>query len=350
MGIINFIIVLSILVFVHELGHFLVARYVGVKVNVFSIGFGKRLISKQYKGTLWQFALIPLGGYIQMKGQDDSNPSKIEIGNDSYSNKSPIQRMAILFAGPLANFILAFFLYLCIALMGSNALSPTIGEVLKDSPAYKIGLQSGDTIIRINNTDIKTWRTLTKVIKDSKGALKFYIKKNNQIFSKIIHPQIGPSQNIFNEKITKRMIGIKPSYEVIVVNHSFIEGLIFAYDRTVESSKIIFIGVQKLLVGVIPTSEIGGIVSIGEVVSKASQSSIITLFSIMALLSVNLGVLNLLPIPALDGGHIMFNLYEFITRKKPSQQIFTYLTISGWLILASLMFLGLYNDVVRMLN
>ena len=118
MGIINFLIVLSILVFIHELGHFLVARYFGVTVHVFSIGFGKKLWSKKWKGTTWQFALIPLGGYVKMKGQDDSDPSKVESGNDSYNNKTPPQRIAILLAGPLANFLLAAVLYFLYCING----------------------------------------------------------------------------------------------------------------------------------------------------------------------------------------------------------------------------------------
>ncbi len=347
MGIINFLIVLSILVFIHELGHFLVARYFGVKVHVFSIGFGKKLFSKEWKGTTWQFALIPLGGYVKMKGQDDSDPSKVESGDDSYNNKTPLQRIAILLAGPLANFLLAAVLYFFIALMGSNALAPNIGKVMDNSPAQQAGLKAGDVIVRINQTNIKTWNDLSKVIKDSKTSLAFYIKRDNKLYSKVVNPQLSDSENIFREKIKKKMIGIAPAPKVIVVHHTFFESFAFAYDKTIESSKMIFLGVKKLIQGIIPSSEVGGVITIGKVISDASQSSIIALFSIMALISVNLGVLNLLPIPALDGGHIMFNLYELLTRRKPSDKAFIYLTIAGWVMLGSLMMLGLYNDIVR---
>jgi len=350
LGIINFLLVLSVLVFIHELGHFLVARYFGVTVHVFSIGFGKKIFSKHWKGTTWQFALIPLGGYVKMKGQDDSDPSKIEEGDDSYNNKSPLQRIAILLAGPFANFILAAFLYFCIGLMGSNALAPNIGKIVESSPAQKAGLMVGDEIIRINQTDIKTWDDLSDVIKSSKTALKFYVKRDNKTYGKIVNPELSDSQNIFREKIKKRMIGIAPAPKVIVVERSITQSVTFAYDKTLESSRMIFLGVQKLLQGIIPSSEVGGVITIGKVISDASQSSIIALFSIMALISVNLGVLNLLPIPALDGGHIMFNLYELITRKKPSDKAFITLTIMGWVILGSLMLLGLYNDVIRLIG
>lgn len=152
---------------------------------------------------------------------------------------------------------------------------------------------------------------------------------------------------MFKEKIKKRMIGISPSGKIIHLELSFTESLVYAYEKTIFASTMIFQGVQKLIQGAIPSSEVGGVISIGKVISDASESSIIALFAITALISVNLGVLNLLPIPALDGGHIMFNLYEMITRRKPSEQVFMFLTIMGWVILGSLMLLGIYNDINR---
>ncbi len=350
MGTITFLLVLSVLVFIHELGHFTAARYFGVTVHVFSIGFGKKIYSKMYKGTQWSISLIPLGGYVKMKGQDDMNPAAVSSDKDSYNSLKPWQRIVILAAGPGANFILAFFLYLMIALMGSNALSPTIGKVLPNSPALKAGLQVNDEIIKINDTTIRTWNELSKVIKVSDQTMKFVIKRDNKIYVKTIRPHLGDTQNMFREKVKKLMIGIAPAPKLVVVHYSVGEAISYAYDRTYEASKMIFLGIQKMIQGIIPSSEVGGVITIGKVISDASQSGIIALFTIMALISVNLGVLNLLPIPALDGGHIMFNLYEIITRRKPSQNVLVYLTIGGWVILAGLMGLGMYNDIIRLIN
>lgn len=347
MGFITFLLVLSFLVFFHELGHFLAARYFGVKVHVFSIGFGKQLFSKEWKGTTWQFALIPLGGYVRMKGQDDTKPELIEEGHDSYNNKKPWQRIVILFAGPLANFLLAAVLYFFIAVLGASALAPQVGKVMKNSPAQMAGIKSSDEIFKINNTEIKTWDEIGKVIVNTQGPLKFYIKRDNRIIAKTISPKISDSQNMFKEKIKKRMIGISPSGKIINLDLSISESLVFAYEKTIFASTMIFQGVQKLIQGIIPSSEIGGVITIGKVISDASESSIIALLAITALISVNLGVLNLLPIPALDGGHIMFNLYEMITRRKPSDKVFIALTLMGWVILGGLMFLGIYNDINR---
>ena len=347
MGTITFLLVLSFLVFFHELGHFLAARYFGVKVHVFSIGFGKQLYAKEWKGTTWQFALVPLGGYVKMKGQDDTNPALVESGNDSYNTKKPWQRIIILFAGPFANFLLAAIIYFSIALMGASTLAPVIGNVSENSVAFHAGLQKNDEILRINDIEIKSWDEIGKVITTTEGALQFYIKRDNNLIIKIINPQISDSQNMFNERIKKRMIGIAPLGKVITLNLDFFDSLAYAYDKTIFASTMIFQGVQKLISGIIPSSEIGGVISIGKVISDASESSFIALLTITALISVNLGVLNLLPIPALDGGHIMFNLYEMIMRRKPSEQVFMFLTIMGWIILGSLMLLGIYNDINR---
>jgi regulator of sigma E protease len=350
MGFITFLIVLSILVFIHELGHFTVAKILGVKVYVFSIGFGKKLISKQWKGTEWSFSMIPLGGYVKMKGQEDLNPTLANNDSDSYNVKTPFERILILLAGPLANFLLAFLIYIFIGLLGNNHLSPTIGKIINNSPAYESGLKANDKILKINNTEIKTWDDLSLIIKDSNKALKFYVNRDEKIKTFIIRPELSDTQNIFKEKVKKRMIGIAPASKVITIFYSPLESVSFAYDKTIEASKMIFLGVQKLIQGIIPSSEIGGVISIGTVISDASQSSFVALLTIMALISVNLGVLNLLPIPALDGGHIMFNVYEMITKRKPSDNILVILTISGWVILLGLISLGIYNDILRLIG
>ncbi len=350
MGLINFLLVLSILVFIHELGHFLAARYFGVHVQTFSIGFGKKLYSKMWRGTEWTISLIPLGGYVKMKGQDDMDPAAFDASNDSYNSKRPWQRIIILFAGPFANFVLAAVLYFAIGLMGNQAISPTIGKIMENSPAQVAGLKVNDEIVRINDTDIKTWKDLSKVIKGSDGLMKFYVKRDGRVRAILVKAKLSDSQNMFREKIKKMMVGISPAPKLITVHYSFTESISFAMEQTYEASKMIFLGIQKLIQGIIPSSEIGGVITIGKVISDASQTGIIALFTISALISVNLGVLNLLPIPALDGGHIMFNLYEMITKHKPSDKVLINMTIAGWVILIGLMTLGLYNDINRLLG
>ncbi|MBI3873415.1 MAG: RIP metalloprotease RseP [Arcobacter sp.] len=352
-GFLVFLLVLSVLVFVHELGHFSVARYFGVTVHQFSIGFGPKLISKYWKGTNWSFSLIPLGGYVQMKGQEDLDPAKTSTDSDSYSMLTPTKRILILLAGPSANFILAFVLYVFIGLMEHKELGNQIGGVIKDSPAYQSGLRDGDKIISINEKDILLWSDLQKTIanensENAENGDRLVISVDRGGFKKtfVVIPKVLETKNMFGENIKRKMIGIAPA-SIITVSFTPLESLVYGFDKTYEASKLIFQGLQKLLQGIVPSSEVGGVISIGKVISDASDTGIVSLFIIGALISVNLGVLNLLPIPALDGGHIMFNLYELITRRKPSQKILINLTIGGWIILFGLMALGLYNDINR---
>ncbi len=347
-GFIVFILVLSVLVFVHELGHFSVARYFGVTVHQFSIGFGPKLVSKYWKGTNWSISLIPLGGYVQMKGQEDLNPTKTSMEKDSYSILTPSKRILVLLAGPFANFILAFFLYIFVGLMEHNELGNQIGGVLKDSPAYQGGLRDKDNVVAINDQIVVVWSDLQKIIKENEDDERLYVTvdRNGTAYTFLVIPKVLETKNIFGETEQRKMIGIAPG-NIISVSYNLFESISYGIDKTLEASKLIFQGLQKLLQGIVPSSEVGGVISIGKVISDASDTGIVSLFVIAALISVNLGVLNLLPIPALDGGHIMFNLYEIITKRKPSEKVLINLTIGGWVILFGLMALGLYNDINR---
>jgi regulator of sigma E protease len=356
MSILLFLLSFSILIFIHELGHFLVARYFGVKVEVFSIGFGTKIYKKQIGDTLWSVGIIPLGGYVKMKGQSDTDlkvDKNINLNNniqDSYTQKTPLQRIAILLAGPLANFILAGVLYFFAGLIGVNTLMPIVGEISKNSPASKTELLRGDEIVSINNNKIFIWQDITKHIQSSNlnSNIKFVIKRDNNLRTIYIQAKVLKTKNIFGEDVYKKMIGIGANGNIEIISHSPISAFIYAINQTYEASKLIFLSIQKLIIGVVSTDEIGGIITIGKVVSDAN--SIVAFLVITALISVNLGVLNLLPIPALDGGHIMFNIYEYITKRPPSDNVFMVLTIMGWGILIALMALGLYNDINRLMQ
>ena len=343
-------LVLSVLIFVHELGHYIAARFFGVYVEVFSIGFGKKIASFRAFDTDWQIAAIPLGGYVKMKGQDDGDPTKKSYDDDSYTVKKPWQRIVILLAGPAANFVTAFVLYFFIALGSPQTLAPVVGEVVQDSPAAKAGSRKGDTILSINNRQITTWKEMSEIIKASKGALHVSVERKGYIETFTIVPKLQESENIFKEKIRRKMIGISSAGVFIRRHFTPLEALGYAFYETYEASKMIFISVEKLITGVVPAKELGGVVSIVKITADASENGWMALFFFTALISVNLGVLNLLPIPALDGGHIMFNLYETIARKAPSEAMLERLTIAGWILLLGLMSLGLFNDINRLVG
>lgn len=344
------LLVLSLLIFFHELGHYIAARMMGVHVEVFSIGFGKKIYSFRWLNTQWAIAMIPLGGYVKMKGQEDLDPLARDNSPDSYNTKTPLARIFILVAGPAANFILAFFLYFTIAIGSPQVLSPIVGEVLKESPAFKAGLESKDRVISINDKEITTWKELSENIKDATGSIEMIVERKNVLKRIVITPELKESENIFKEKIQRKMIGISASGDTHNLELTFLEYFTYAYDQTYEASKMIFTGLEKLISGVVPASELGGAISIVQVTAQASADGWMSVLFFAALISVNLGVLNLLPIPALDGGHIMFNLYEMITKRVPSEAMLIRLTVAGWVVLLGLMSLGLYNDINRLLG
>ena len=346
MGTIIAFLLLSFLVFFHELGHFLIARLVGVKVEVFSIGFGKKLICKKYGDTNYCISAIPLGGYVQMKGQDDTNPLKKNFDDDSYNSKTAWERIAILLGGPFFNILLAFFIYSFLAINGWKKLAPEIGKILPNSSAVNV-LQKGDLILKIDNYNIKSWDDIKMAVDNSVSTLHLKIKRGNKILNLNLIPKISETKNIFGEKIKRKLIGISPSGKIITIYYPFLEGVKIAFNETIEKSKFIFQGFEKLITGVIGLNNLSGPVTIVKVTSDATTYGVSAVLLLTALISINLGILNLLPIPALDGGHIMFNLYEGITQKEVNENIMINLTIMGWLILGGLMILGFYNDLTR---
>ncbi|NPA60399.1 MAG: RIP metalloprotease RseP [Epsilonproteobacteria bacterium] len=350
MGILVSLLVLSALIFFHELGHYSAAKLMGVTVEVFSIGFGKRFFTFKKFNTEWSLSAIPLGGYVKMKGQDDSDPTKKSYDTDSYTTKTPLQKIFILVAGPLANFVLAFFLYFIIALGGPNVLSPVIGDISENSPAKEAGLKKGDIVKSVNGVKIISWNDMAKMIENSNGALNFEIQRDGYLEFKNLIPKVSESTNIFNEVIKKKMIGIASAGVTHKLDLTFSDTLSYASEQTLFASSMIFTGLKKLIFGEVPAKELGGVITIVKLTSDATASGWMSVLFFAALISVNLGVLNLLPIPALDGGHIMFNLYEFIFQKEANENIVMKLTIAGWVLLISLMGLGIFNDINRLID
>jgi len=356
MGIFISLLVLSVLIFFHELGHFTAARFFGVQVDVFSIGFGKKLYSRMIGKTQWSISLIPLGGYVKMKGQDDSDPTKVSFDDDSYNVKKPWQRIIILIAGPFANFLTAFVLYFAVSQMGTYAnpifnyskyLPATIGDFSKNSQAKKVGIQKGDTIIKVNDTPISNWGELGKVTQKTNSDIMITLMRDKHKLTYTLKPKTIELKNKFGETVKRKLIGVSPKIPKDKFSFSLTQGVAFAWNETVYASNLIFQSLEKMLSGAVGADKVGGIITIVDITSQASNAGIVILFLFTALISVNLGILNLMPIPALDGGHIMFNIYEMITGKTASEKVMMYITMIGWAILLALMVLGLYNDITR---
>ena len=351
MGTFISLLIFSFLIFFHELGHFLAARFFGVHVEVFSIGFGKRILTKKIGNTEWSLSAIPLGGYVRMKGQDDSDPTKKSYDEDSYNSKTPIQRIIISLAGPFANFILAFLLYLMVAFIGIQTPLANVGEVIKDSPAQLAGIKKGDTIVNIDGNPIKYWKDISRNTAPNHNEHKITILRDGKYIDLTITPKLIETKDRFGESKKRYLLGIKPNLKAYTtISYPIDKSISFAYTQTINASLYIVESIKKLISGAIPMENLGGVVGIVDTTSKVSHIGLVALLMFSALISVNLGVINLLPIPALDGGHIMFQLYELIARKPASDSVMIKLTLFGWALLLSLMLLGLYNDINRLLG
>ncbi|MCQ2623463.1 RIP metalloprotease RseP [Helicobacter pylori] len=343
------VLMLAFLIFVHELGHFIIARICGVKVEVFSIGFGKKLCFFKLFGTQFALSLIPLGGYVKLKGMDKEENGTNETANDSYAQKSPFQKLWILFGGAFFNFLFAILVYFFLALSGEKVLLPIIGDLEKN--VLEAGLLKGDKILSINHQKIASFREIRGIVVRARGELVLEIERNHQILEKRLTPKIVAvisDSNDPNEMIRYKAIGIKPDMQKTgVVSYSFFQAFEQALSRFKEGVVLIVDSLRRLIMGSASVKELSGVVGIVGALSHANSLSMLLLFG--AFLSINLGILNLLPIPALDGAQmlgVVFKNIFHITLPTPIQNA---LWLAGVGFLVFVMFLGLFNDITRLL-
>lgn len=346
MGLLLAILGLSFLIFFHELGHFLCARLFGVKVLVFSIGFGKKLFTWNYKNTQYALSIIPLGGYVKLKGENKDSKNDANYTKDSLTSKHPLQRIIIFLAGPLFNFIFAFIVYVCLFANGVKSYSnkAIVGSVGMEFPSYNI-LQKNDEILSINGVKIEKFSDISQVLnKDKTSTAKLLIARNTKIDS-IKSKQIIELLVPLSTQDNKMILGITPLVDIVYF--SPIEILQKATIMVYDNMLMIYKGIRNILFGLIGIENLSGVIGIADVSAKAYNVGFINFILVLALISVNLGVINLLPIPIVDGGQILFVLYEWLTGKTINEKIANTLALIGLSLVISLMLLGFYNDIMR---
>ncbi len=356
MMIVNFIVVLGILIFVHELGHFLVAKLMGVKVEKFSLGFGPKLFGRTVGETEYLVSVFPLGGYVKMFGEGGyveaaSGEGQVELTEEekkrSFFHKTIPQRMAIVFAGPLFNMLFAWFLFVALFLAGMPVLKATVGDVLPDKPAAMAGLQQGDLITAINGQKVNQWEEFSGRMAKISDTITLNIERAGVPLTIEITPEVGESKNLFGETIQKSMIGITPAYDIENMSFGLIDSIRLGTAKAVEIIRLTALSLVKLFQGVVPLNTLGGPIMIADMANKAAQTGGATFFMLMAVISVNLGILNLLPIPVLDGGHLMFYSIEGIIRRPVPIKVREFAQQAGVLLLIGMMVLAFYNDIIR---
>ncbi len=344
-----FIIVLGVLIFFHEFGHFLIARLFGVGVEKFSLGFGPRLIGKKIGITDYRLSAIPLGGYVKMVGEEpdaEIEPADLPL---SFTHKHVAQRMLIVAAGPVFNILLAVLIFFGIFwASGTFILKPSIGAVRAGSPAAAAGLKQGDLITVINGIRINSWDEMAEIINASEGqTLSLAVRRQESTLDFSITPEKVPTQNIFGEEIQRHVIGIEASRESYSKEMNPFEAFTESLKQSYRVIELMVVIIAKLIKGDISTDTLGGPIMIAQMAGDSAKAGVGSLIFFIALISINLAIINLLPIPVLDGGHLLFFLIEAIKGSPVSIKVREVAQQVGLFILILLMILVFYNDIHR---
>lgn len=351
-----FVLIISFIVFIHEFGHYFIARKMGVKVEEFSIGMGPSFFSYQAKsGTIWKLCYIPIGGYVKMFGDKTiaSTPDNNQIAEltkeekkFAFHTKSLAAKAAIVAAGPIANYILAIaILAFFYCFFGLSVTTNRVDQVLKDSPALAAGIESGDQITAINSMEVENFSDIQKLLSIYKNQnLKIDIIRNNEQISLNVTPKKIIAKDIFGNEIESSMLGITSSditFQKLPPHTAIYQG----FKESMQISYLTLTAMGQILTGTRSTKELGGPIKIAKYSGASAKKGLAVTFWFIAMLSINLGLINLLPIPMLDGGHLFYYLLEAI-RGKPLPQKFQEKGFQlGLFIIILLFVVATFNDI-----
>ena len=345
--IVALLIVLGVVVFVHELGHFLAARWAGVRVDAFSIGFGPALIKwKDKRGTIWKIACLPLGGYVSIYGQEDMfNRKKYaelspEKKRGHYLSAPAWKQFIIIAAGVTMNFLLAWVIYTSLFMfqpkLVSNSQLPVVGQVIQESPAFKAGVKPGDIIIKIDNESISNWGDLI-IAKElaSKRDADVMIARDN----KLVRVKLAPAE--------KWGMIADGSKKADPAPQNIFRAMYSGARKTYYESKTLVVVLKQIVTGERSSKQLGSFITIAQYSGAAMLAGLFAFLSLIALLSVNLAVINLLPLPVLDGGYLLILIIEGITRRKLQGRGMEMAIMAGWILILGLFVLTMWNDLAR---
>ena len=343
LAIVALLIVLGVVVFVHELGHFLAARWAGVRVDTFSIGFGPAIVKWHDKhGTVWKLACLPLGGYVSIYGQEDMFDRKkyaelpAEKKKGHYLSAPAWKQFIIVAAGVTMNFILAWLIYSGIFMFQPKEVQlPVVGQVIQESVAFNAGVKPGDIVMQIDNDKVTNWGELiiAKDLASHHDADVLLLRDE-----KLVRVQLAPAE---------RWGLIADGSKTELRKKGFFDGLYAGARETYYQSKTLLVVLKQIVTGERSSKQLGSFITIAEVSGQALSMGIVALLSIIALLSVNLGVINLLPLPVLDGGYLLILIIEAIIRRKLGGRGMEIAILIGWLFIAALFALTMWNDLAR---
>ena len=348
-NIVSVVVLLGVLIFAHELGHFLMAKRSGVGVLKFSLGFGPKVIGKKIGETEYLLSLIPLGGYVKLLGEGPGEELSAEDERRSFLKQPVLKRIGIVAAGPFFNVLLALLIFTIINMIGLPVLTAEIGALQADSAAQSAGLQVGDKVIDVDGNTVKKWDELSEIISQSNGrALRITVHREGVPREITVTPRLMKGTNVFGETVETYKIGISPTPHTVVERLNPFSAFGAGVRQTWMISKLTVISIVKMFQGVVSPKTLGGPILIAQIAGAQVREGIVPFILFMALLSINLAILNLLPVPVLDGGHLLFYLIELVTGhevnvrwREMAQQI-------GFVLLALLMIFVFALDIGRL--
>jgi regulator of sigma E protease len=354
-----FLIILTVVVFVHEMGHYLIARRNGVKIEVFSIGFGPEIIGfNDRTGTRWRLSALPLGGYVRMFGDNDEasvtsdnremNPAEMAV---SFRHKTVLQRAAIVFAGPAANFIFAILgLAIMFMVLGQPVAEPVIGDVQPESAAAEAGLRHGDRIVAINGTITERFQDIQRIVRlEIDRPLQLTIDRGDQHLSVVARPRIIQRRSMFGDMEKVPVLGVTAdAAQTRVIRHGPVSALAASLRETEGMVTSTFVGIGQMISGTRASDELGGPIRIAKGAGEAAQVGISSVVFYTILLSLNLGLINLFPIPILDGGHLLFYGIEALLGRPLGERAQEYGFRIGLFLVLALMVFATRNDIVSL--
>lgn len=348
-SIVSMIILLGVLIFAHEFGHFIVAKKSGVGVLKFSLGFGPKIYGKKVGETEYLLSAFPLGGYVKLLGESDVEGLSEEDQKRSFSRQPVLKRIMIVAAGPAFNFLLALVIFTIVYMVGIPALTSEIGTVHENSVAYEAGLKEGDVIIAIDDVQISRWSRLAETISTSEGrTLKITFDRNGVRQELTVKPKLLKSKNIFGEEVDSYKLGISPAPKTVIESMNPLDACWAGLKQTWMISKLTLVSLVKIVEGVVSPKTLGGPILIAQMAGTQAREGVIPFLLFMALLSINLAVLNLLPIPVLDGGHLLFYLIEILKGSEVSIKWREMASQVGFVLLIILMIFVFMMDIDRL--
>ncbi len=348
-SILAFIIVLGVLIFFHEFGHFIVARLCGVGVEKFSLGFGPRIVGRKVGITDYRISAIPLGGYVKMVGEEPDAELEPEQLPLSFTHKPVWQRILIVAAGPFFNVLLAALIFFVLFIfVGTYVLQPKVGSVGNATPAQSAGIRAGDRIVAIDGRPVESWDDMARMISSSKGGtLLITVERQNERRDMKVTPKMTQTKNLFGEKIARYVIGITASGEVVTKELGFFDAIGQSVLQTWRVTELTVVSIVKIFQGTVSTKTLGGPIMIAQLAGEQAREGMANLAFFTALISINLAILNILPIPVLDGGHLLFFTIEAIIRRPVNVRVREIAQQAGIFLLLMLMVYVFYNDITR---